>query len=295
MKASVIIPNRRPRPTLRRTLESLDAAVRHWRDGAAATEEREVEFVVSEDDEGRGPSWARNRGLDRASGDYVFFCDDDDTVRPDFFARPIAALERTGADLCLFSGEGLIVREPGECRGLDAVRARHLPAFFGYSFDDVRRWLDGGRLDAKKEPGSVCLAAFRRDFLERCNIRFDETLDFYEDAAFLSCACAFATHTVTIADVLYDYAPAAAGNLATGYRQRRHRDYKFKALAFRRRLDERTQGAVWRYCEASCVFSALELRWHPVEFGRYLRDPLVRKAFKEFPWSIRMLFKGVPR
>ena len=39
--------------------------------------------------------------------------------------------------------------------GADAVRARYLPAFFGYSMDDVRRWNRGGDLSAHKQPGQV--------------------------------------------------------------------------------------------------------------------------------------------
>lgn len=254
-------------------------------------------MIVVDDGASRGPSWARNRGLDRATGDYVFFVDADDTVRPDFFRKPLEALENFKADICFFSDGTTIRRASGFFDGGAAVRAKYMPAFFGYSFDDVRRSNAGGRLNEHKEPGSACLAAYRRSFLERHSLRFEESMTFFEDAMFLSACCAVAERAVSIEDVLYDYRPRSDGNLASGLGSARHVDYKFKALAFRKRLDAQHGGALWRYCEASCVLSALELvrHGHLVSFCKYIADPVVRKAFREFPWSMSTISKGVRR
>lgn len=284
----MIIPcHPRNLPTLPRTRESV----------AEAAKGLDVEVIVVDDGLSRGPSWARNRGLDRANGDYVFFVDADDTVRPDFFRKPVEALENFNADICFFSDGTTIRRTAGYCDGSGEVRAKYLPAFFGYSFEDVRRWSLGGALDARKEPGSVCLAAFRRSFLESRSLRFEDDMTFFEDAMFLSAACAVAGRAVSIADVLYDYRQRPDGNLASGLGSSRHVDYKFKALSFRKRLDAQCGGALWKYCEASCVLSALELLrgLHFVSFFKYVADPLVRKAFREFPWSMSIISKGVRR
>ena len=254
-------------------------------------------MIVVEDGASRGPSWARNCGLRRATGDYVFFVDADDTVRSDFFRKPVAALENFKADVCFFSGEGSVTRAAGYYEGTSAVREKYMPAFFGYSFDDVRRSNAGGRLNEHKEPGSACLAAFRRSFLEAHSLRFEEDMTFFEDAMFLSACCAAAERAVSIEDVLYDYLPRPDGNLASGLGSARHVDYKFKALAFRKRLDAQYGGALWKYCEASCVFSALELLrgGHLVSFFKYVADPAVRKAFRDFPWSMSIISKGARR
>ena len=288
MKLSVIIPcHPRNLPTLPRTRESI----------AEAAKGLDVEVIVVDDGASRGPSWARNRGLDRAKGDYVFFVDADDTVRSDFFRKPVEALENFKADICFFSGAGSIRRTAAYYEGLAAVREKYMPAFFGYSFDDVRRSDVGGGLDERKEPGSVWLAAFRRSFLEDHSLRFEESMTFFEDAMFLSSCCAVAERVVSIEEVLYDYLPRADGNLASGLGSARHVDYKFKSLAFRKRLDAQHGGALWKYCEASCVLSALELLrgGHFVSFFKYVADPLVRKAFREFPWSMSIILKSARR
>lgn len=284
----MIIPSHRSQQTLPRTLQSLEVAAKGL----------EVEIIVIDDADGRGPSWARNRGLDKAKGEIIFFCDADDTVRPGFFRKPVEALESSNADLCFFSYAGGPDLEASDISGCDAVRSRYLPAFFGYSFDDVRRWNSGGSLSARKELGQVWRCAYRRSFLVRHEIRFDERIRLYEDAAFLSECVAFATRAVSVPDCLYDYTPSSSGNMATGANSRRHWDYKFLALEFRKRVNEATGGAVWRFCEASCVFSALEMMrlWHRAglpfaEFreglARFAGDEAVASAIRRFPISVR--------
>lgn len=279
MDASVIIPAHHAEATLPETLRSVEAA--------RAAFSGESEIVVVDDPDGHGPSWARNSGLDRARGEYVFFCDADDLARPDFLSRPVAALAESGADLCFFGYEGGPDFPAALDDGADAVRARYLPAFFGYSMDDVRRWNCGGDLSARKQPGQVWRCAFRRSFLERHAFRFDERMTFFEDAAFLSACAAFAEKAVSIPDRLYVYRPRPDGNLATGWRGERNWDYKLLALDFRRRLDERCGGSLWRYCEASCVFSALELLKARHRWREYIADGHVKEALAAFPLSVR--------
>jgi glycosyltransferase involved in cell wall biosynthesis len=258
----------------------------------------DVETIVIEDSEGRGPSWARNRGLDKAAGDVVFFVDADDTVKKDFFRRPLCVLEQTGADICFFTYRGGPKLDERVIDGAEAVRERFLPAFFGYSMDDVRRWNAGGSLYRHKELGQVWRCAYRRSFLDRHAIRFDEAMTFYEDAAFLSFCTAFAEKAATIPDELYEYIPLPGGNLASGSGSRRHWEYKFLVLESRKRLDAKTEGAVWRYCAASCVFSAMEMMrlWKRAglspreafaDLRRYISDRRVKEALWAFPLSRR--------
>lgn len=280
MKASLIIPSRPNEATLKRTLESVNVA--------ALPFGKNIEVVVSWDKELKGPSWARNRGLEKATGEYVFFCDADDTVHPDFFKKPIEALNRTGADLCFFTYNGCPEISNYTLEGNAQVRAAYLPAFFGYSYNDVRRWNEGGELGILKEPGSVCRVAFRRSFLEKHHLRFNEKLTYFEDAAFLASAVAFAEKTVSISEELYHYMPSVNGNLATGWKSPRHWQYKFLIHESRKELDAKCSGEIWKYCEASPALTALEmLKENKGTLITYLADEKVKESIKNFPTSFR--------
>lgn len=273
--------------TLPRTLRSLEVAAQGL----------DVETIVVDDEAGNGLPWARNRGLERATGDCVFFVDADDTVEPGFFRLPITALSNANADFCIFQYRGAPLKRNYTLSGRNVIRRAFLPAFIGYSMEDVRRWNRGGSLFHYREPGSVWRACFRREFLERNHLRFDEDLRIYEDAAFMSECALCAERTVSIAKDLYNYVPNPSGIIATVTGSRKHWDYKFAILRYRERL-ETMYGDVWSFCEASCVFSALEMMrmWRKAglsfsEFRKdlsiYLADERVKEAVRTFPISVR--------
>ena len=57
-----------------------------------------------------GVSHARNLGLDAARGEVIGFCDADDWVEPDYYARMVQAMHETGAEVV----EGGYIRDDGE-------------------------------------------------------------------------------------------------------------------------------------------------------------------------------------
>ena len=217
----------------------------------------------------------------------MFFVDADDTVRPAFFSRLLEVLESSGADFALSSFDYAPLKRDYMISGNAAIRKAMLPAFFGYSFDDVRRWNRGGDLHARREQGGVWRCAFRRAFLDRHSIRFDEGLRLYEDSPFIAeCAC-FAEKVTSVSDVLYEYEPGPNGILATDLGTDRYFEYKFAALANRKAIAARAGLDVLAHYGASIVFSALELFRARRGFFRYAEDPLVARAFREFPCSAR--------
>lgn len=278
MKASVIIPcHPRNLPTLPRARESV----------AAAAKGLDAEVLVVEDPESRGLSWARNEGLRRATGDVVFFVDADDAVRLTYLSTLMRVLVQTGADFALSSFDLSPLKRDYGLMGNAAIREAMLPAFFGLSFEDVRRWNAGGGLLDRREQGGVWRCAFRRDFLERHAIRFDEGLRLYEDAPFIAeCVCR-AERVASVPDVLYDYAPGPQGILATSLGTDRYFAYKFDALRNRRAIAARVGGDVMRHFAGSAALSALELLRARRGFFRYAQDPFVRESLRGFPTSWR--------
>ena len=278
MKASVIIPcHPRNLSTLAQTQTSV----------ASAAKGLDVEVIVVEDSESRGLSWARNEGLRRTTGDVVFFVDADDTVRLNYFSTLMNVLVQTGADFALSSFDLAPLKRDYNLVGNAAARTVLLPAFFGLSFEDVRRWNEGGDLFARRELGGVWRCAFRRDFLERHAIRFDESLRLYEDSPFIAECAGRAERVASISDVLYDYAPGPQGILATSLGTDRYYSYKFDALKNRRAIASRIGGDAMRYFEASTAFSALELMKARKGFRRYAKDPFVAQSLARFPCSLR--------
>ena len=196
-------------------------------------------------------------------------------------------MDASGADFALSSFDYAPLKRDYNLVGNAEIRAAMLPAFFGYSFDDVRRWNEGGDLQAHREQGGVWRCAFRRDFLERHSIIFDENLRLYEDSPFIAeCACR-AGKVASIPDVLYEYAPGPSGILATALGTDRYYEYKFAALENRKAIAGRVGVDVMRHYEASIVFSAIELCRARHGFLRYAKDPLVARAFDGFPTSVR--------
>lgn len=60
-----------------------------------------TELIIVEDVESRGPSWARNRGLDRADTRYVALLDADDEWFENKLDRQLDRMAETGAGLCV--------------------------------------------------------------------------------------------------------------------------------------------------------------------------------------------------
>ncbi|KAA9381892.1 glycosyltransferase family 2 protein [Microbispora cellulosiformans] len=119
------------------------------------------------------PGGARNRGLARATGRYVFFCDAGDRLAPDALAPLVAAADRNGSDVVVgrVSGARDGLRDSADRASLAAV------------YDDL-----------------TCFKLFRRAFLERHALRFDETQRTGEDMTFTVHAYCHARVVSVVAD-----------------------------------------------------------------------------------------------
>lgn len=186
MRYSVIIPVYNAEGTLRRCLDSLvrqrfsDYELLLINDGSTDGSDaicREyantyscVRYFAKENG---GVSSARNLGLEQAEGEYILFVDSDDYVSQDYFALLSHTLESDAVDLLMF----------------------------GYrNFGGVSTEWDTGEFYEDSEIGiaervssavrqylfsSLWSKAFKRQILERHNIRFANDLAIGEDQAFI--------------------------------------------------------------------------------------------------------------
>ncbi|MGW0943334.1 glycosyltransferase family 2 protein [Streptomyces sp. NPDC002623] len=119
--------------------------------------------VIRQENSG-GPSGPRNVGLAKATGRYVFFLDADDRLGAEALERMVAMADRNGTDVVLGRVEGINRKPPKSMWGETLERTDVYSSNIKFT------------LSAQK--------LFRREFLERHGMRFDESLWTGEDALF---------------------------------------------------------------------------------------------------------------
>lgn len=186
MRYSVIIPVYNAEGTLRRCLDSLvgqqfsnyelllindgstdgsDAICREYANTYSC-----VRYFAKENG---GVSSARNLGLEQAEGEYILFVDSDDYVSQDYFASLSHALESNATDLLMF----------GYCNfgGISAEWDT------GEFYEDSEIGIAERVSSAVRQYlfSSLWSKAFKRQIIERHNIRFANDLAIGEDQAFI--------------------------------------------------------------------------------------------------------------
>ena len=170
--------------------------------GAAVVEElaREDERVILIREPNGGPSRARNVGLGTAVGTYVCFLDADDQLAPGFLEELIALMQREHTDVarcaqlfCEIAEDGSVTRQ--QIRQA-SEKDRSLPGSQLYH-----------RLFADLEVPlmSAGCALYKRDFLRRRRISFNEALRHLEDVLFVAQVYACDTRIAFSSQALYTY------------------------------------------------------------------------------------------
>jgi glycosyltransferase involved in cell wall biosynthesis len=255
-----------------------------------------------------GVSAARNRALNAASGEFIFFVDPDDGVELGFFTEMLTRMKEKKADYCICAFKTLHadgsakdekLKSIYEFTSNDAIVSGYVSRIIGYSFDSVNRFYSGEPLFARREMASVWRACFRRSIIESAHIKFDETISLYEDAIFNAEYLLAAQSMTCIDKPLYRVTERDSGAMRTIPRNAlKLARNKLNLLSARKRLDALSNGKIWKMCEGSAVFSVLEilslmvrfkLRWSDgwTILKEYLNSTKTRSALHEFPLSVK--------
>ncbi|MBH1933618.1 glycosyltransferase family 2 protein [Streptomyces sp. AV19] len=186
-------------------------------DGTAAELDRLAEQaprlrVIHQPNSG-GPAAPRNLGLDHATGRYVFFLDADDHLGPEALERMVATADANGSDVVL----GRMVGEGGR-RVPQSMFRRNQPKTD--VFTSRVYWTLGP------------LKLYRRELVERHQLRFDTGLSIGEDQPFTATAYlkAAAISVVADYDCLYCLAREDGGNITAREHSTRMRIDLFRTM-----------------------------------------------------------------
>jgi glycosyltransferase involved in cell wall biosynthesis len=114
-----------------------------------------------------GVSICRNKGLERAAGEYIYFFDSDDVLEPNCLEICCSKLNQTKADFLIFDGDSF--SEEGIKQSFNATYQRtHLLKSEIYKGVDLIRLL----IDKKSYSCSICLCVIRKSYLDRIQLKF---------------------------------------------------------------------------------------------------------------------------
>ncbi|MEV4168569.1 glycosyltransferase family 2 protein [Nonomuraea sp. NPDC049709] len=215
---SVVVPFYNVEPYITECLKSLaaqtldDLEVILVDDGSVDGSRRVAEDFVARDERfvligqrNLGPGPARNQGIRQARGTYLAFADSDDVVPPEAYERLVGKLAETGSDLACGAVRRLVDGELEESILHEKVFRR--PQLCTHITD--KQVLIRDR--------TVWNKVYRRDFWERCGLRFPAGI--YEDVPVAMQAHVLATSVDMVGEVVYHWRKREEGG--TSITQRR--------------------------------------------------------------------------
>ena len=129
-----------------------------------------------------GPGNARNVGMSKATGDYIGFCDGDDIIKPDMYERLVSYLEKAAADLALCD---IFTERDSCCFGFPWEDGK---AFYGDEiYSQLMASMVGNLSDNSADIpvwGSVVRCLFKREIIEKNELRLPTDIHFAEDLVF---------------------------------------------------------------------------------------------------------------
>lgn len=171
---------------------------------------RREERIMVVHQQNAGVSAARNAGLERATGEYLFFLDSDDLLMPE----SLAVLCLRMGKHTLVSGSMQQIDEAG-CPGTDGLFLTNQQ----FSAEQMLHLLF--HEEEQGYQGYMCNKLFDLQLIREYGLRFDPAIRYNEDRLFVTQYLLRCTRAVMISDVVYRYrihATSAQGTIGAAFK-----------------------------------------------------------------------------
>lgn len=171
----------------------------------------EDDRIVVVEESRQGVSAARNAGLAHARGDYIAFIDADDFISPDYAERLVEQARRFDAEMTICGFDEYLSADE-YCHPREMCEARELYSR-AFSLEDAPC------LSSEITTPNVWRILFKRGFVEKAHLHFEDDLRTAEDLAFIYRAL-FVAQRITLVDArLYHYRRDVATSLTRSNRE----------------------------------------------------------------------------
>lgn len=223
-EVSIIVPVYNAAATLCKTVDSIqNQTFRDWEliliDDCSKDESKKIcdEFALADKrirviahKKNSGPSAVRNTGLKNASGEFIVFVDSDDLISKDYLQQLLSAQKKYQADIIWCNYADVIV-------GNSPVNTNHnIPCFQKIS----KEFLLNLFLQNTVGLGSTCNKLYRKSFILRNKIEFNEERVRAEDWEFNLMLFDCSPIVYAIPDVLYYYIHQNKSSVMASYRSK---------------------------------------------------------------------------
>lgn len=210
-----------------------------------------------------GSGATRREALFAATGDYIGFCDSDDWVDPEYYARMSAVVEATGADLVYAP----IVRE---FTNGQTSRIENPACATGAEY--LRRCCPGDGFN------SMVNKIIRREIAQDVNVRFAEGVRLGEDLLYTAQIVRKCDKVASVSDVVYHYRQNAASITGTGIGKKRPEDLRRVCEILESELDGEAFAVVRDRLRRDVLTAAIK--------ARVFTDPIYRDVRRRLEGSL---------
>lgn len=173
-----------------------------------AQKDNRITVIHKPQNEGLG--FARNTGLDNASGDYVYFMDSDDYIEPQLLEKSVNAFDES-TEFVVFGVNRVHEKKDGSINKTEPLIPEIAESKTAKETADIF-----AMLNTKKVFPFAWNKLYKKQFLDKCGARFEKT-KLIEDFLFNIDLFSKATYIKVISDRLYNYRKPQHETLVSAY------------------------------------------------------------------------------